>query len=82
MSDSDKFTTTRPCSPDEVPAWAKDGTKRHNRKTIYKRTSLAPGWCQKPVIVLGSGDWDEVPYWHKARKYTEVNGAVTGVVEV
>lgn len=57
MSDSDKFTTTRPCSPDEVPAWAKDGTKRHNRKTIYKRTSLAPGWCQKPVIVLGSGDW-------------------------
>ena len=74
MSDSDKFTTTRPCSPDEVPAWAKDGTKRHNRKTIYKRTSLAPGWCQ--IFV------DEVPYWLKARKYTEVSGAVTGVVEV
>ena len=25
---------------------------------------------------------DEVPYWLKARKYTEVSGAVTGVVEV
>lgn len=29
---SDRYTVTRPCSPDEVPVWARNGTKGNNRK--------------------------------------------------
>jgi len=68
---SEKYTNTRTCREDEVPEWAKNGGQRQSEE-------YALLWGHRVRLVFV----DEVPYWLKARKYTEVSGAVTGVVEV
>lgn len=51
MSDSDKFTTKRPCSPDEVPEWAKNGSKRNNRKNpALKPTILVEPYPLRTLV--------------------------------